>query len=186
MTSDGLPASVQIFTFKEGLLSRMAHDLRLTLTRFCLTLEDGVVHGTFWPETLEVDGAMKDGRLDARTLGPGDRGKIQKAIREDVLATRHYPQARYRGQVSRNGQGVAGELTLCGRTGAVVAHVAHEGTQRRLTVELIPSQFGIRPYRALAGTLKVQDRVRVEIRLIWPPDADPPSAHLAWIRPPPA
>jgi hypothetical protein len=36
----------------------------------------------------------------------------------------------------------------------------------RLTgeLEIVPSHWGIKPYRALGGTLKVQDRIRVAIQ----------------------
>jgi len=46
------------------------------------------------------------------------------------------------------------------------------GDALRCEIELKPSDFGIAPYRALGGALKVQDRVRVVLTL------DPPATGL--------
>ena len=62
---DAHDAELVVFTKKEGLLSKVAHDLRLSLARFEISRDGDTVRGRFWPDTLTVDGAMRDGRLDA-------------------------------------------------------------------------------------------------------------------------
>ena len=48
-----------MFTFREGLLSPIAHDLRLRLERFEIAHDDETVEGRFWPDSLVVEGAIQ-------------------------------------------------------------------------------------------------------------------------------
>lgn len=178
-----LSADLKVFTFKEGLLSRIAHDLQLTLGRFEIRLEEGKIEATFWPATLEVDGAVRNGSLDRRILSVGDRRKIQRTIREEILETTRHPEVQFRGRLEEQGASVAGELALRGQTGTIMLRPTGSGSTRRLSTELVPSRYGIKPYRAMAGTLKLKDRVRVELTLDWPDEVpDPTTATLAWNR----
>ena len=62
-TYDSSNASCVVFTFKEGLLSPVAHDLRISVTRFSVLLDGArsTVTATFDTGSLLVDTAMKDG-----------------------------------------------------------------------------------------------------------------------------
>lgn len=157
---------VLIFTFKEGLLSRIAHDLRLHVEKFTLTREADNVVARFDPNSIVVDGAIQDGALDRGELSQRDRNKIQENIREDILHTKLHPHIEFRGHIEEQPQlRAVGELSLAGvrRPLTIVAH--REGDRVRATVELRPSEHGIQPYKALAGAIRLQDRVRIELDL---------------------
>jgi polyisoprenoid-binding protein YceI len=59
---------------------------------------------------------------------------------------------------------VEGELSMAGSTGPLTAHVdvADPGAVAA-TITLMQSDWGIKPYRGLMGTLKVRDEVEIAI-----------------------
>jgi hypothetical protein len=90
---------VLLFTFKEGLLSRVAHDLRLHVERFTITREGDELLARFEPASIVVDGVMHGESLDAHELGQRDRTKIAQTIRDDILRTRQHPSVEFRGRL---------------------------------------------------------------------------------------
>ena len=159
MSSTITDGSVQVFTFKEGLLSRVAHDLRLTLGRFELTQEGDTIRGRFWPETLEVDGAMQGGRLDPSGLKPKDKREIHQNMTRKVLNTKRFPVVEL--EATRDGDRLQGQLTLNGRRNPITCAVREVDGKITGRVTLVPTRWGIAPYKALMGAIKLQDRVEV-------------------------
>ncbi len=164
--SEPLP-EIQVFTFKDGLLARLAHDLRLSLTGFEIRIDGSTVEGRMWPESLRVDGVMRGANLRVDELSASDRAKIQRNIREDVMVTARYPEVRFRGEVETTAGGarVTGTLEMLARQQPVTVNVRREGDKLVGVCELQPSKWGIRPYKALAGAIKLQDRVRVALAI---------------------
>ena len=159
------PSTIHVFTFKDGLLARLAHDLRLSLGRFEIQREGTALSGRFWPESLRVDGVVgKDGRVDAEALGSGDKAKIQRNIADEILLTSRHPEITFAGTLAPGGI-VDGRLTMVGKTAPVRAPVRVEGRRLRAEFTLVPTQWGIAPFKALAGAIKLQDRVVVVLDL---------------------
>jgi hypothetical protein len=159
-----MTATIQVFTYKDGLLARLAHDLRLTLRRFEIQRDGAAITARFWPGSLHVDGAIdRHGQLDVNTLSDNDRRKIGENIADDVLHLDRFPEASFRGQIV--GDAVEGELSMAGRSASVRVPVQAAGGRLRGEVILVPSRWGITPYKALAGAIKLQDRVRVVVDL---------------------
>lgn len=158
-----LPGRITIYTYKEGLLSRLAHDLRLTVNTYAVTLAEGHITATMDPTSIRVDGAVHQGALDERTLSDSDRKKIENTLVQDVLRCRQYPEIRYEGAVIHDGNGrftARGKLSLAGREVELEIPITLRDRVRG-DLEIVPSRWGIAPFRAMAGALKVQDRVRV-------------------------
>jgi hypothetical protein len=156
-------ATIQVFTFKDGLLARLAHDLRLTLRRFEIRREGAAITGTFWPGSLVVDGAVdRRGAVDADAFSAGDRAKIGENAGE-VLKAGRFPEVRLVGTIA--GSTITGELTLAGVTRPIRMDVERAGGRLRGELTLTPSAWGIPPYKALAGAIKLQDRVVVRVDL---------------------
>ena len=158
--SDG---RVEVFTFKTGVLSRVAHDLRFTLGRFEIHVEGHEVRGRFWPESLHVDGVMQGDTLDPSGLGESDKAEIVRTLRSKILRTLSYPEVHLEARATPDAQGyeLTGTLELLGRREPICLSV--RATSGRFTgeVELQPLRWGIEPYKALLGAIKLQDRVRV-------------------------
>ena len=56
--------AIHVFTFKEGLLSRLAHDLRLSVTHYDIELRAGRVRARFDVASARVDGVVVSDRVD--------------------------------------------------------------------------------------------------------------------------
>jgi hypothetical protein len=159
--------TVHVYTYKTGVLSRVAHDLRLTLGRFSVRVDGETLQGRFPLEALRVDGVIRDGRLDTAVLSSGDRGKIEKAMHEEILRSARYAEATLTGTL-RSGEAthvVEGTLTLRGREVPIRVEGSLDDGRVRGRVELAPSRWGIAPYKALLGAIQLQDRVTVAFDL---------------------
>lgn len=154
---------LHVFTFKEGLLSTVAHDLRLSLPRFEVQVEGEQVRARFFLESLRVDGPVREGRVEASGLGDKDRRDILGNVHDKILDTRRHPEVRFEGRFA--GGRVSGQLELKGQRGPVDFALDRAGERLRGEVTLTPSRFGIAPFKALLGAIKLQDRVVIRVDL---------------------
>ncbi len=150
-------AEVLIYTFKEGLLSAVAHDLKLRVTAFHIEIDEAnqTIAATFDPSSLRVVCARKDGR-DAPDALPSTRlAEIEKNICDDVLRPTKFPELRF-ASTSVTDDSIAGSLTLHGVTRPVRVSRSHEGAFWVARTAIDQRHFGIKPYSAALGTLKVK------------------------------
>lgn len=158
-----------VFTFKEGLLSPIAHDLRVQITRFSIQVDEAgaAVVATFDTSSLRVDTPMKDGKENPSALSDADKDKIAAQIRNDVLHSSKFPEARFQSRsVQKRADGgydLEGDLTLHGTTKAISAKTELSAGRQQLDFTLHQPDFGITPYRAMMGTLKIQADVKLRV-----------------------
>src|SRR6185503_13246878 len=90
---DATSAECLIFTFKEGMLSAVAHDLKLRVDEFEVALDQPskAVAAIFNPESVRVVNAMRDGHEDPGALSVENKKQIELNIRLDVLKAREFP-----------------------------------------------------------------------------------------------
>ncbi|MEZ4299133.1 MAG: YceI family protein [Polyangiaceae bacterium] len=163
-------ADVLVFTFKEGLLSAVAHDLQIRVTRFAIDIEPetNAINATFDARSLRVMTAMKDG-MPTEALSDGDRRKIEENIVDDVLHSKRFPEIRFTSSsVEEDGAGgyrVRGTLALHGKTREVTVLSRNDGEGQVMEVKLHQPDWGIQPYSALFGALKIKPDVLVRIAL---------------------
>jgi hypothetical protein len=164
-------AQIYIFTYKTGLLARMAHDLRLHVERFSFTLQGRRIQGYCEADSLLVDGVMVSRtRLDRRTLGSSDCETIEKIIRTELVLSESYPRIEFDAEISGDPTSgkldVRGDLRLRGLARPLHAELTHQGELWQAAFELKPSEFGIAPYQALAGAIKLQDRIGLQVNIV--------------------
>ncbi len=180
-----MDASIALYTFKEGLLSKLAHDLRLSVTKFEIRVRGNEVTARLDPRSIRVDGVMREGsKLYRNEPSESDKSKIQQNMLSDVLRASDFGEIRFVGSTPSVEPPftVNGELTLCGQTRPISALLMQRDARLFADLEITPSQWGVKPYRALGGTLKVQDRIRIAIAADWP-SADQelnPNVELVW------
>lgn len=159
-------ATAEVLTFKEGLLSPIAHDLRIRVQRFEVTVEGGEVRGDFDLGSLVVICARKDGVDEPGTLSDDDKRKIRDTMQTEVLHVQRYPETHFEADLNDVRDGVVtGELELHGEERAVRARVAEESGGVRVSVDVHQPDFGIKPYSAMFGTLRVREDVVIEVFL---------------------
>lgn len=152
---------IHVFTFREGLLSALGHDLQIAVSAFEIEVdaEAGAVAFRCDVEALEVKGAVEGGPLKEK-----DRRQIEKNMRQDVLNARRHPSIAYSGRLA-GGDRLEGELTLCGQKQPQQVRLAKQGDRLTGELTLTPSRWGVRPYKALLGAIKLEDRVVVRFDL---------------------
>lgn len=153
---------VTIFTFKEGAFSALGHDLELEVGSFWIEID---------PEAKNIEAEFDAGsmRVAKAAKGPGtlserDCETIRKNIADDVLHIARFPKIRF----SANGASAPsfeGDLSLHGVTNKVRIELEQVGNEWTARTKILQPDFGIKPYKAMLGALKVQPGVRAEVRL---------------------
>jgi polyisoprenoid-binding protein YceI len=155
---DASNVEILVYTYKEGLLSAVGHDLCLRATRLRVDIgaDDAIV--------CEVDAAS----LRPSGVSADDARKIEKNAADDVLAARRFPTIAFRStRVTRDGERarVEGTLTMHGTTRPLTFDAAADGGSWHAEVRLDVRDFGIKPYSAMLGALKVRAEVTVKLRV---------------------
>ncbi len=86
----------------------------------------------------------------------------------EVIPVKKHPEVRFRSTEVREDEGgltVRGQLELAGRSKELVVQATREDGVALAEVVLHQPDFGIKPYSAMLGTLKIKPDVRVRIRV---------------------
>ena len=159
-----------VYTFKEGFLSAVAHDLLIDVTNFTIKLnvsdasvQSASVEAEILANSLKIICAMKDGQQNYDALKEKDKADIEEATFKDVLHPSKYPTINFRSSNIQEKDGVyhvKGELTLHGVTRPIEFDAkTNTGKDLKGRVTISQKDFGIKPYKALLGTLKVKNEV---------------------------
>lgn len=147
------------FTYKAGLLSRVGHDLRFS-AEVNARLREQRLEVEVNVDRLVLDGHMKDGQLQTGGVSDRDERQIMDNTR-DVLQVERFGAVTLSAQVvTRAALSVLqGELILRGVSQPVQVPLKVDSGGAVIRFEIQPSRWGIKPFSALGGTLKLQDRV---------------------------
>jgi polyisoprenoid-binding protein YceI len=161
-------ATLLVSTRRTGAAAKAGHDLTIEVTSWSATLEaeDDPAQTRI---ALSADGAslrVREGSGGIQTLGDEEKRSIQQSIDDDVLK-RSAIEFRSRAvESSSDGSRlrVQGELELLGR-GHPIAFELTVADDGRLagSATVKQSDWGIKPFSILFGTLKVADDVEVAI-----------------------
>lgn len=130
---------------------------------------------------MRVDGATQRGSLDPSALSASDVAEIERTLADRVLHIASHPEASIDGTVALAAPGCVefhGQLTLHGGSLPLDAQASLAPGQVKAKMQLIPSRWGVEPYKAMGGALRLEDRVDVEL-LLPLTDADFDPARLA-------
>ena len=148
---------VLVFTFKEGLLSPLAHDLKVRVENVQLEIDgETSVRAVFDATSLKV--------AEAGNLPRTFYAEIERTIRNEVLQAKKHPVIRFESTQITEGE-VVGQLTLCGTQCEIRCARKDDATHLGSEARLDQRNFGIKPYTAMLGTLKVKAEVRVTVRV---------------------
>ncbi|MEV0148634.1 MULTISPECIES: YceI family protein [unclassified Nonomuraea] len=159
-------------TTRTGIGAKAGHDLTIEVTRW---RGEATVEPSRSSVTVEIDAESLEVRKATGGVKPltgSDRQEIEKIVREKILRTARHPTITFRStRVDGTAESfrVEGELTIVGVTRPVaVQGSATEGRAHGSAV-IVQSQWGIRPYSALFGTLKLSDEVEVRFEVALKP-----------------
>jgi polyisoprenoid-binding protein YceI len=159
-------ASLSVKTGRTGAAAKAGHDLVLGVKTWQGTLEVGEDPARTTME-LKADATslrVQRGTGGMKALDDDDKANIHQTIDDEVLRRRDIVFRSTRVQPAADGGALAveGELTLNGETRAIAfdLHVAGDGALGA-TIRVTQTLWGLKPYSALFGTLKVLDDVEV-------------------------
>jgi hypothetical protein len=166
---DQTSAKCLIFTYKEGLLSPLAHDLRLDVGSFVVELgDDSMINAVFDAGSLRVDCAMAEGVERPDLLSDADRKEINSSIFKEVLQADTYPKISF-GSLSVQKEDsthlVTGTLSLHGIDKEITFTVRREGDYFVADACLHMPDFGIKPFSALFGAVRIKPDILIRVTL---------------------
>lgn len=169
-TYDESNAQCLVYSYKDGLLSKIAHDLKHRVTRFSVHVDPrtGQVEAEIDATSLRVECVVKDGAEQTNGLSADDKRKIEDQIIEDVLHADVHPVIRFRSTRVAEGEDglrIEGALSLndCMRPVHTIARRVANSYQADLTIH--QPDFNIKPFSAMMGTLKIKPEVVVRVIL---------------------
>jgi polyisoprenoid-binding protein YceI len=158
-------------TFRDGLAAQAGHDLTIEATRWSGMLG---VNDDLSPADLDVRidmGALvvRDGTGGVKPLSDRDRREIAVTARK-VLASDQFPEAVFAAAGFQPGAGGGGEirgtLTIRGQERPLQVRVTQTGAGRyHAEAQVVQSDYGIKPYSAFLGALRVRDAVDIAVDL---------------------
>lgn len=154
-------------TTRTGLGAKAGHDLTIEVTRWRgeATIDPADPAGS--SVSVEVDAGsleVRKGTGGVKSLTSSDRGEIERTVREKILNITRHPTITFR---SARVEGTADSFLLEGPLTIrdVTRHVTVRGSltegRARGSAVITQSRWGIRPYSAFFGALKLSDDVEV-------------------------
>ncbi|HEX6471538.1 MAG TPA: YceI family protein [Streptosporangiaceae bacterium] len=159
---------------------RAGHDLTIEVTAWeaTATVNPADAGSSSVSVTIDVDSlAVREGAGGVKPLTDGDRAEIQRVVRQEILHTERHPTITFRSTRVRGTPEafvIEGELTIRDVTQPVTVRGAVDGAgggRVRGSATVTQSRFGIKPYSAFFGALKLADDVEVSFDLTLPAQA---------------
>jgi hypothetical protein len=166
---DQSTAVCQIFSYREGLLSGLAHDLRISVTSFVIELggEEHFISARFDTRSLRVDCAMANGIERPDILSLREQDDINNNIIREVLHTDVYPEILLLSSSVKKQEAdylVTGQLVLHGQMREISFVVMKENERQYVSdVSLHLPDFGIKPFSALFGAIRIKPDILIHI-----------------------
>jgi YceI-like domain len=152
-------ATLTVRTGKGGAAAKAGHNLVIEVTRWSGRLDDDSAELTADARSLRV----RSGSGGISPLGDEEKAGIAQTIDEEVLKGSAISFRSTR--VSRTGGSVDidGELELAGTTRPLTFTLQDRDGALSGSVRIKQTDWGMKPYSALFGTLKVADELEVAI-----------------------
>jgi polyisoprenoid-binding protein YceI len=159
-------ATLSVHTRRGGVAAKAGHDLELHVTSWRGTLEVGAAPGATRAELTADATSLRVHRATGgmQALGDDEKANIHQTIDDEVLQRRDIVFRSTRAEPAHDGSRIAleGDLTLAGTTRPIALdlEVGEDGAVSATAV-VTQTGWGMKPYSALFGTLKVLDDVEV-------------------------
>jgi polyisoprenoid-binding protein YceI len=159
-------ARLTVQTGRYGVAAKAGHDLLIEVGSWQATLALGDAPSAT-TLTLSADsGSLKvlEGTGGIQSLGDEEKASIEQTIVDEVLMGTAIEFRSSEVRAEGGSYHVAGELELSGKRAPLAFDIAvTEDGHLTAEVTLKQSDWGMKPYSGLFGTLKVNDEVRVQI-----------------------
>ncbi|HEV7174457.1 MAG TPA: YceI family protein, partial [Solirubrobacteraceae bacterium] len=153
-----------VHTRKGGAAAKAGHDLVIEVTSWEGTLNLGD-QTTIMLRADARSMRVREGSGGMTSLGDDDKANIEQTIDDEVLKGTPIEFRSTACELSPEGDRmrVSGELELAGRRAPVTFELSLNGGRVNGSATVRQTDFGMKPYSALFGTLKVLDEVQVAV-----------------------
>ena len=152
---------LSVRTSRTGAVAKAGHDLLIHVTEWSATLDTDAPGVTLDADATSL--RVREGTGGMKALDEDDMTNIETTIDDEVLLRR---DIRFRStSVTADGDSLAvtGDLTLAGTTHPITFDLTLAGGRVNGVAVVKQTDWGMKPYTALFGALKVAPDVRVEI-----------------------
>ena len=167
--------TLQLHTGREGMAKKVGHDLVIEAGQWTAKvnvdaddLSKSTASVTVDTRSLEV----VSGEGGAKALSDKDRKDIKENIDKKVLKTDKYPDITFQSsRVESTGNDKAtlhGDLTIMGTAKPASMDIVLNGSKASGSMTLRQSDWGIKPFSALMGALKLADQLTVQVEATVP------------------
>ena len=162
---------LDVLTGKAGVFGGFGHDHRIRARSF----SGSIAYDPANVAASSVEITVQTSSLRVLPIGADrkDAPRIEEAMREDVLQVDRWPTIAFRSRSVapiEGGVRVTGDLTLAGQTHPVTVDMQlRAGGQRLLAngrFSIRQTDWGIEPYSAALGTIKVANEVTFDLRAV--------------------
>jgi polyisoprenoid-binding protein YceI len=161
---------LRVNVFREGAAARMGHDLVFGVRNWSakLTVDPSDPALSSLEASAEVGSfSIVDTKGGAKPLSRSDHADIKRNIEEKILDVARFPTIDFHStsvsMVDDTRARLSGELTIAGTTRPVDVTLALAGGRAKASLTVVQSQWGIKPFKALIGALKVRDAVDITL-----------------------
>jgi polyisoprenoid-binding protein YceI len=158
--------TLAVRTGRGGAIAKAGHDLLIEVGSWGATMEIGADPAQSVLELTADSGSMRvlEGTGGIQSLGEDDKQGISQTIDQEVLkGTAIAFRSTSVTTVSEDRLSVTGDLELAGGINPVTFELAFDGARVIGSATVKQTAWGMKPYTALFGTLKVSDEVEVTI-----------------------
>lgn len=163
-----------IKTTRAGVAAKAGHDLTIEAQRWSGQAEVDLDDPAMSSVTVEVEVdslTVLEGTGGVKPLGGLEKREIHRNIQRKILHTGKHPTITFMSTaVSGTPEAfqVEGQLTIVGRSEPVTLHGTLAGGRATGTAAVVQSRWGIKPFTAFLGALKLNDEVAVEFDVSMP------------------
>jgi len=154
--------------------AKLAHDLVLTANQWSGTLNVDADNPAASSAALSIDARSIDiveASGGIKGLSDKDRKDIGKNIDDKVLQTSKFSELTFQSTSVSGAEpnfNVAGDMTIVGNTRPVNVTLAVSGTDVTAKTTISQKDFGIKPFSAMLGAIKLRDDVEFELHVSLP------------------
>jgi polyisoprenoid-binding protein YceI len=154
-------------TARTGLGAKAGHDLTIEVTRWRGKVAMDAADPANSSVTIEADidsFEVREGAGGVKPLTDADRADIKNTLRTKVLNAARYPAIVFtsnRVSGTQESFRIDGELTIVGVTQPITVEGRVDAGRAVGSAVVVQTRWGIKPYSALLGALKLRDEVEV-------------------------
>jgi polyisoprenoid-binding protein YceI len=157
--------------YREGMAKKAGHDLIIDVKSWkaTATISENPAESNFTATADAGSFSVREGVGGVKPLSEGDKADIKKNITQKILTSPEISFTSTSVQPNGDAATITGDMRIMGKTAPATVKLAQQGGKVKGNMTIAQTNWGIKPFQAMMGALKVKDQVDIEI------EADLPS-----------